>query len=276
MIIDAFTFFNEKELIELRIKYLSEVVDFFVVVEADVTYTGKSKKWNFPDILNNGLKEFSHKIQYHQMKVDLEKAEREKSPNYVGGTWGRSWKVENMQRNFIKNSCKNFAAKDTILISDLDEIPSKEKLSFIKSCDFSVIAPVAFEQSLFHLNCNYLNLERWIGTVATTKELIDKYEPQIFRDNKNRMSTFNNSGWSFSSFGGVNRVREKFEAFAHEEYNKEEYKNKSHISECFEKGSDLFHREIKKQKVEKSFFPQDLLKLMNKNSNFYFGSNATI
>ena len=84
------------------------------------------------------------------MKVDLDKAEREKSPNYVGGTWGRSWKVENMQRNYIRNSCKNFSAKDTILISDLDEIPSKEKISFIKPSDFEVIAPVAFAQSLFY------------------------------------------------------------------------------------------------------------------------------
>ena len=154
MIVDAFTFLNEKELVELRVKYLNEVVDQFLIVEADVTHTGKQKKWNFPEILNGKLKEFSHKIQYHQMNVDLVKAEAEKSPNYKGGTWGRSWKVENMQRNYIRNSCKNFSAKDTILISDLDEIPSKEKINFIKSCDFSIIAPVAFEQSLFHLNCN--------------------------------------------------------------------------------------------------------------------------
>ena len=29
MIVDAFTFFNEKELVELRIKYLSDIVDYF-------------------------------------------------------------------------------------------------------------------------------------------------------------------------------------------------------------------------------------------------------
>ena len=57
MIVDAFTFFNEKELVELRVKYLNKIVDYFVVVEADVTHTGKSKEWNFPDILNSSLKE---------------------------------------------------------------------------------------------------------------------------------------------------------------------------------------------------------------------------
>ena len=43
MIIDAFTFFNEKELVQLRIKYLNDVVDNFVIVEGNFTHTGKKK-----------------------------------------------------------------------------------------------------------------------------------------------------------------------------------------------------------------------------------------
>ena len=31
MIVDAFTFFNEKELVELRVKYLNDIVDCFLV-----------------------------------------------------------------------------------------------------------------------------------------------------------------------------------------------------------------------------------------------------
>jgi len=272
MIVDAFTFLNEKELVELRIKYLNDLIDYFVIIEADVTHTGKPKNWNFPNILNKELKEYSHKIQYHKMKLDLEKAEQEKSPNYVGGIRGRSWKAENMQRNYIKKACEKFSSNDIIIISDMDEIPSREKVSFIKSCDFKTIAPVAFDQSLFHLNCKYLNLERWIGSIVVTKELIDKYEPQVFRDYKNRVSCFTNAGWSFSSFGGAKRVREKFEAFAHDEYNKNEYTNDDHIHKSAELGTDLFYRDIKKQKISKDFFPKDLLELMEENINFYFGS----
>ena len=277
MIIDAFTFFNEKELVELRVKYLSEIVDCFLIVEADVTHTGKEKKWNFPEILEKNLKEFSKKIQYHKMKVDLAEAEATKSPNYVGKTLGRSWRIETMQRNFLKESYKKFStSEDIIIISDLDEIPSRDKISFIKSCDFKEIAPIAFGQSLFHLNCNYLDLEQWIGSVAITKQLIDKYEPQIFRDYKNRISRFQDAGWSFSSFGGAKRIREKLEAFCHEEYNKEKYKDENHLKKCIETGSDLFNRKVKKRKIDKNFFPKDLLKLMEENPTFYFGSNTTI
>ena len=271
MIIDAFTFFNEKELVELRIKYLSKLIDYFVIIEADVTHTGKEKKWNFPDILNTSLKEFSHKIQYHKFKVDLQKAEAEKNPNYKGKTWGRSWKIESMQRNYIQEACREFSANDIIIISDLDEIPSKDKINFIKSSNFKEIAPVAFGQSLFHLNCNYLNMEKWIGSIAVTKELIDKYEPQIFRDNRSRISHITEAGWSFSSFGGIERVREKFAAFCHEEFNKNEYLNESHLKKCIEAGTDLLNRKVERKKVEKSFFPNDLVKLMEENSPFYFG-----
>ncbi len=277
MIIDAFTFLNEKELVELRIKYLNDIVDCFLIVEADCTHTGKNKNWNFPEIQKSKLKDFSKKIQYHQMKVDLDKAEAEKSPRYVGKTLGRSWRIETMQRNFLKEAYKKFSTSDdVIIISDLDEIPSKDKISFIKSCDFKSIAPIAFGQSLFHLNCNYLDLNQWIGSVVITKQLIEKYEPQTFRDYKDRISRFNDAGWSFSSFGGIKRVREKLESFCHEEYNKEIYKNETHLKKCMETGADLFNRKVKKKKVERNFFPKDLLKLMEENPNFYFNTSATI
>ena len=63
MLIDSFLFFNENELAELRIKYLEKIVDYFVVVEANITHQGKKKDWNFPKILENNLKKFSGKIK---------------------------------------------------------------------------------------------------------------------------------------------------------------------------------------------------------------------
>ena len=47
MLIDAFTYFNEKELVELRLKYLNSIVDYFIVIESNITFTGKEKKWKF-------------------------------------------------------------------------------------------------------------------------------------------------------------------------------------------------------------------------------------
>ena len=47
MLIDAFTYFNEKELVELRLKYLNPIVDHFVIIESNITFTGKEKNGIF-------------------------------------------------------------------------------------------------------------------------------------------------------------------------------------------------------------------------------------
>ena len=47
MLIDSFLFFNETELVELRIKYLNKIVDYFVIVEANITHQGKKKGLEF-------------------------------------------------------------------------------------------------------------------------------------------------------------------------------------------------------------------------------------
>ena len=271
MIVDSFLYFNEKELADLRIKYLNDVVDSFVVIEANVTHQGKAKQWNFSSLLENELKQFKDKIKYHQLKIDINKVKNDEGWIFENVKGGLSWKIENMQRNYIQNACKDFSKDDIILISDVDEIPSKNKIQFLKNCNFDEIAPVGFEQFLFHLNCSYLNLEKWIGTTATTKKIIEKYKPQDLRNSRYRMSSFAQAGWSFSSFGGASKVVEKFEAFAREEYNKEKYINETNKKRSAELGKDLFHRDVKKKKIDKNFFPKDLLKLMEQNPNFYFG-----
>ena len=274
MLIDAFIFFNEKELAELRIKYLNSVVDFYVVVEANITHQGEKKNWNFPNILKNNLKEFASKIQYHQLDIDIDKIKNENSWIIHGVKGDDAWRIENYQRNFIKDACKKFSGNDILIISDVDEIPSKKKLEFVLSCDFKQIAPIAFEQHLFHLDCNYLKQESWRGSILTTIQICKSYSPQELRNARNKISHLSDSGWSFSSFGSYEAIKVKFKAFAHKEYNNKEFINLQHIENCKKTGSDLFKRNIKTQKIKKSFFPKDLLKLMEENSTFYFGLNA--
>ena len=273
MLIDSFTYFNEKELVELRLKYLNPIVDHFVIIESNITFTGKEKKWNFPNVLKNNLKEFSHKIQYHQLNIKLDEIKNEESwiiDNIKGDDF---WRIENFQRNYIKTACKKFSKDDILIISDLDEIPSTKKLNFILSSDFAKIAPVALEQHLFHLDCNYLRLESWRGSIVTTMQSCNEFSPQKFRRLRNRISHFTDAGWSFSSFGGYERVKEKIESYAHSEHNNDKFKNPEHIANCQRTGADLFHRKVKSKKIERNFFPKSLLILMDQNSEFYFGKN---
>lgn len=47
MIVDGFIFFNELDLLEIRLHELDEVVDAFILVESKVTFTGRSKELFF-------------------------------------------------------------------------------------------------------------------------------------------------------------------------------------------------------------------------------------
>ena len=151
MLIDSFLFFNETELVELRIKYLNKIVDHFVIVEADITHQGKKKDWNFPKILENNLKKFSSKIQYHQLHIDLEKIKNEESWIIDDIKGDDAWRIENFQRNYIKTVCKKFS-DDDIFWDVVSRIFSRKKrFLFEKSGAFFLIlrANAFFLKTLF-------------------------------------------------------------------------------------------------------------------------------
>ena len=131
MLIDAIIFFDEKELVKLRMEYLSSIVDYFVVVEANITHQGRDKEWNFEKILENDLKQFSKKIKYHKLNIDIDKVKQEESWIHENDKGDNAWQIENYQRNFIKTACNEFSNNDILIISDVDEIPSKSKLESI-------------------------------------------------------------------------------------------------------------------------------------------------
>nr|WP_315188412.1 hypothetical protein [uncultured Flavobacterium sp.] len=122
-IIDGFTFFNELDLLEIRLKYLYDVVDYFIIVEADSSYNGQSKQMVFADNQERFLP-FKDKIIY--VPISLQ---------HFGDQKGVAWEREEYQRNAIKQGLSKLYLKDTdlVLISDLDEIPNKDILTTLKN-----------------------------------------------------------------------------------------------------------------------------------------------
>ena len=48
-VIDCFTFYNELEILELRLEELYDVVDLFILVEAEKTHKGENKRFIFEE-----------------------------------------------------------------------------------------------------------------------------------------------------------------------------------------------------------------------------------
>jgi hypothetical protein len=62
-IYDVFIFYNELDLLEIRMEILHSSVDYFVIVESTKTFTGKSKPLYFKEN-EKRFEKFREKIKY--------------------------------------------------------------------------------------------------------------------------------------------------------------------------------------------------------------------
>ncbi|MBQ2631999.1 MAG: N-acetylglucosaminyltransferase, partial [Kiritimatiellae bacterium] len=119
MVYDCFTFFNELDLLEIRLNTLKGVVDRFVIAEATRTHTGKPKELIFER--NRGrYAEFGDKIVY--VVVDNLLPEEEVAKD----SYNLPWVNENRQRNALIKGLMNLDDGDVFIVSDVDEIPRPE------------------------------------------------------------------------------------------------------------------------------------------------------
>jgi len=69
-IIDSFTFFNEIDILKMRLSLLYEKVDHFVICEANVRHSGIKKRFKFLDYQKDFLP-WKDKIIYLKFEPDI-------------------------------------------------------------------------------------------------------------------------------------------------------------------------------------------------------------
>lgn len=246
MIIDGFIFFNELDILEARLNYLYNHVDYFILVESNVSHKGKSKPLYFLENQQR-FQKFKSKIIYypfifdnsqHNIDFTVEVQENEYSTPY--------WFLENSQRNKISEcALKFFNPDDLLLISDADEIPNLGAIDFAKNNLTTTITCAAFAQTMFYYNLANKKPAPWIGTVITKIENLNNKDAQWFRNHrydKDQLPEIYNAGWHCSYFGNIDQIINKLENFAHQEFNNDYYKSKDRIEETIKNSKDLFNR----------------------------------
>ncbi len=202
---DCFPFFNEVELLEVRLAELYPYVDQFVIVEGLEGHSGRPHDPVFPKVRERYAR-FANKISYIQI-------EKKQCAN--------AWEREYFQKNQIMRGLKRCNPSDLILFGDLDEmIPGKIIPDLLKAIRTTPI--IGFRQTMYRHFFNRITREqKWSGTVATTYECLCKTTPVDLRtnvsfENAKRLPKLSNSaiprweaGWHFSSFGNYNRFHEK-------------------------------------------------------------------
>jgi beta-1,4-mannosyl-glycoprotein beta-1,4-N-acetylglucosaminyltransferase len=146
-IFDAFMFSGEVELLETRIHLLAPVVDKFVLVEADISHSGSSKrKLMFPTVQHR-FSAFRHQIWYKALRSKEVALLRTCAGEHARNSYRAAMRCEHVMRGSLFNEVLLAGARptDILVSSDADEIPRPEFLRVFKDCD--IFGPMSDLQS---------------------------------------------------------------------------------------------------------------------------------
>ena len=230
-IFDCFMYYDEDLILDLRLNYLNNYIDYFIIVESTFTHSGESRKLLFN--INNFIK-FKDKIRYivlDKQPDNLEKILTSDNENTVNSKLIlNAAKRENMQRNAIQQGLDYASQNDLVIISDVDEIPNLENLNLnLNQINNQIIL---FQQKYFYYKFN-LKLEgiKWHGSKACLKKNLispqwlrnikDKIYPWwrldvLFSNKKYQNLKFiDDGGWHFSNIKSAKEIEKKMKTYLH-------------------------------------------------------------
>ena len=259
-IFDCFMYFDEEIVLDTRLNYLNQYVDYFVIVESCFTHKGEKRDLCFNI---NRFEKFRDKIIYKVFNTTPKNIsnilqhddETTKSNKYI---WNAIYR-ENGQRNHIVEGIKEANDEDLILISDVDEIPNLSKID-LKKINQKIIL---FKQDMFYYKFNLkLPNTEWIGTKACKKKHL--ISPQWLRNIKDRkypiyrldtlfsdkkyisVKIINNGGWHFSNIKTAEEIEHKLKSYLHHREFDLEPLDKDGIKKIMEKKQAIYDLRVDK------------------------------
>jgi glycosyltransferase involved in cell wall biosynthesis len=278
-VIDGFSFFNEFDILKLRLNYLQDVVDYFVISECNYTHAGNSKPYYLDEViqeLDNNIQQKIIRVKYEPDISDYDFSNREEC-NFESGFW----KLERGQRNHILEGLKDFSSNDLFMLSDVDEIPRKELIQHIKQNGLPENKLALAKCDNFYYNFFTYENNTWGGTVFTDVETALKTTTDFLRGHSYEFPFFENSGWHFTFFGGIKQIQDKLNSYAHQEFNNNEVNNQESIQNAVQNKKDVLNRTNEnKQFTYYNFlnFPEDLRNLITQifTEEFYEMTNEVV
>ncbi len=267
MVIDCIPFFNELDILKLRLHILDPLVDRFVIEEATHTFSGLPKDLCF-EKNREMFEEFLPKITY--LVVD-------NSPEEIS-----THERDKFQKNALAKALTDASDEDVLILSDVDEIPNPAVLQeLVKRFDPDKIYHLAQRNFYCYLNMEEISgnllsitgefpgVERrmWLGTKVFAKKNIPESGIIDLREispEDPRSVRIADGGWHFGYMGSCHetdvsrRVGTKVVAAAHQEYNTEDVL--AEVKDRLILGEDIFGRNAVFQwAVVDESYPQYLL-----------------
>lgn len=207
-IFDCFTFYNEFDILELRLKEHWDYVDYFVIAEANLTHQGAPKEF----LLEQNWDRFK---DYHEKIIHIKIDDMPVSSD--------PWVLEHFQRNALSRGLDLATDGDIIAVSDCDEILKKSTWKTIREDTANSIW--ACKSFMFQFRLNYLLTAEMAPHRYTIFNMIwrggRKISPQIIRATRDRLPKdaciIDHAGWHFSYLGDTAFAAQKLRSYAHHE-----------------------------------------------------------
>lgn len=208
MIIDAFPYFNEKELCTARLKYLADAVDKFIIVESNQTWRCRPNEQRFDKVLETLPTEIQEKIIYKWVEHPDEYLNSEEHTE--------AKTIQNITRDHLVYEARKITDDAIFFYSDLDEIWDKRSLPQIKRMLSEDVKQIVCDQDLRVVYLDwYARMRNWPGTRITLLKNIPEQNPLsagAFKYSKAgafKRHTVIRNGWHLSYFGNNQQRTEK-------------------------------------------------------------------
>ena len=232
-VFDCVLYNGELDVLCIRLNELRGVVDCFVVVESDTTFSGLPKIVSY-DPLEPRIAPFAAKIR-HVVVRDMPDTDD-------------PWQREAWQRNAILRGVPDADPMDLIVMSDVDEIPRAQIVQDMAQDSENRI--FGLELAFYYFFVDYRNIEgpeaaiTW--TVGATRDQLEKITPNdlryAVRSGQIAARIISSAGWHFSWLMDEAGARRKIAAFSHQEFNNERFLSSIDIPGTVRRREDMFKR----------------------------------
>ena len=236
-IIDCFLFYNELDMLEFRLTELNEHVDYFIILDSDFDFAGNKKDSMFESNKNrfDSWKEKIIRIDCPELTIELfNQINTEKYPQYKN----LSTDIINKDNIIFYMMIKLIETlpqleldfEDTIMFSDIDEIPDFTTLNLIG--DYLLFNSIILRQKRFFWTTKYIDKDLSFGTschqytkISRNPLVLDHFY-KLKSNKKFSNNSFLDSGWHFSHFEDLGNLHKKLELINNREYSLKDLKLK--------------------------------------------------
>lgn len=254
-IVDSISFYNELDILEIRLATMYDHVDRFVIVESDKTFTGLYKGYNLEKNWDR-YKQWADKIHY--VKI-------------VGLTLPDPWKNEFWQNSQTHQGWYDLTDEDVVIVGDCDEIVRPEAIEFLKKTDYDFYG---FMTPMSYFRFNYVdcfdNNGIWPRAFRGYRDFENTWNMRFMNEIPGGKNVnLQHAGWHLSWQGDEQAALTKLKSFSHSELNIPKITDNLNIDRMIAEKKDHIHQADGWRVVKlDEYFPKAILENKEKYAKY--------